>query len=195
MLGTIEELEKDIEQFQHNIAASEELQMLLRQILEQIKKQNLEFDAQSLALISKMDNLPATIENENVASNNSIKNDVAVEIDRVLQSFAKEQSKYLQALGSTKKDIDKVLMERSVAFSDEQGKYMASLQQTQNELKNSEQLITVKYAEFMEQLQELNISDLHEQNMQIKNEINKRLLILTIVSLISIVVGIVGIII
>ena len=46
MLGTIEELEKDIEQFQKKMAASGELQMLLRQVLEQIKQQNSEFSVQ-----------------------------------------------------------------------------------------------------------------------------------------------------
>lgn len=43
MLGSIEELEKDIELFQQNMAASGELQMLLKQMLEQIKQQNSEF--------------------------------------------------------------------------------------------------------------------------------------------------------
>ena len=43
MLGSIEELEKDIELFQQNMAASGELQMLLKQMLEQIKQQHSEF--------------------------------------------------------------------------------------------------------------------------------------------------------
>ena len=54
MLGSIEELEKDIELFQQNMAASGELQMLLKQMLEQIKQQNSEFGTQSSALISRM---------------------------------------------------------------------------------------------------------------------------------------------
>lgn len=105
MLGSIEELEKDIELFQQNIAASGELQMLLTQMLEQIKQQNSEFGTQSSALISRVDNLPSTIENANISSNNRVKNDVAAEIDRALQSFANEQSKYLQAIEDIKQKI------------------------------------------------------------------------------------------
>lgn len=45
MLGSIEELEKDIELFQQNMAASGELQILLKQMLEQINSR-----AQSLEL-------------------------------------------------------------------------------------------------------------------------------------------------
>mgnify|MGYP000007776598 FL=1 len=101
MLGTIEELEKDIEQFQKNMAASGELQMLLRQVLEQIKQQNSEFSVQSSALISRVDNIPSTIENANMSSNNRLKSDVTVEIDRALQSFSSEQNQYLQGLEQT----------------------------------------------------------------------------------------------
>lgn len=105
MLGSIEELEKDIELFQQNMAASGELQMLLKQMLEQIKQQNAEFGKQSSALISRIDNLPSTIEDANISSNNRVKNDVAAEIDRALQAFANEQSRYLQGLEQTKQQV------------------------------------------------------------------------------------------
>ena len=313
MLGSIEELEKDIELFQQNMAASGELQMLLKQMLEQIKQQNSEFGTQSSALISRVDNLPSTIENANISSNNRVKNDVAAEIDRALQSFANEQSRYLQGLEQTKQqvqsyieqsqsqektfsdktttiitkvdgipaaveaenqksnaqiksdvetalqkfedeqtkylqaienmkqqiqelmdqsnaqgkafadgvasaiakfdesakrivddntaanaalkgDIDKLLAERNVAFAEEQNKYLASLQQTQSEIKNCESQLTAKYAEFIDTLQKMIISNLYDQNIQLKNELNKRTTILMIISAISVIVGIVGII-
>ena len=105
MLGSIEELEKDIKLFQQNVAASGELQMLLKQMLNQIKQQNTEFGTQSSALISRIDNLPVTIENANISSNNRVKNDVATEIDRALQFFANEQNRYLQGLEQTKQQV------------------------------------------------------------------------------------------
>lgn len=240
MLGSIEELEKDIELFQQNMAASGELQTLLKQMLEQIKQQNSEFGTQSSVLISRVDNLPSTIENANISSNNRVKNDVAAEIDRALQSFANEQSRYLQALkgveqkiqtfadqaeqqgkaytdgvasslakfdesakkivednarasDALKADIDKLLAERNAAFSEEQGKYIASLQQTQNEIKSCESQLSVKYSEFIDTLQKTNISNLYDQNKQLKDELNKRTTILMVISAISIIVGIVGI--
>lgn len=240
MLGSIEELEKDIELFQQNMAASGELQMLLKQMLEQIKQQNSEFGTQSSALISRIDNLPSTIESDNISSNNRVKNDVAAEIDRALQSFASEQSKYLQALEDIKQkiqiyadqagnqkeafsdgvtavlakfdetikriidenakandalnaDIDKLLTERNAAFAEEQSKYISSLQQTQNEIKNCESQLSVKYSEFIDTLQKMNVSDLYNQNAQLQKELNKRTTILMVISAISIVVGIIGI--
>ena len=240
MLGSIEELEKDIELFQQNMAASGELQMLLKQMLEQIEQQNSEFGTQSSALISRVDNLPSTIESANISSNNRVKNDVAAEIDRALQSFASEQSKYLQALEDIKQkiqiyadqagnqekafsdgvtavlakfdetikriidenvkandalnaDIDKLLAERNAAFAEEQSKYISSLQQTQNEIKNCESQLSVKYSEFIDTLQKMNVSDLYNQNVQLQKELNKRTTILMVISAISIVVGIIGI--
>lgn len=240
MLGSIEELEKDIELFQQNMAASGELQMLLRQMLDQIKQQNSEFGNQSAALISRVDDLPATIENANVSSNDRVKKEVASEIDRALQSFTNEQEKYLQAIENMKQqigesmnqskaqgkafadgvssaiakfdesakrivddnssvdivlknDIDKLLAERNIAFVEEQNKYLASLQQTQSEIKNCESQLTAKYTEFIDTLQKINISNLYDQNIQLKNELNKRTTILMVISAISIVVGIVGI--
>jgi hypothetical protein len=239
MLGTIEELEKDIELFQQNMAASGELQALLRQMLEQIKKGNMEFEEQSSALITRVDNLPTLIENANISSNNRVKNDVATEIDKALQSFANEQGKYLQVLEQSKKqiqifmeqsnvqekafadgttsalakfdesvkrinddnikskdalraDIDKLLENRNKAFVEEQSKYISSLQQTQNEIKSCESLLNVKYSEFVDTLQKMNISNLYDQNIQLKNELNKRTTILMVISIISIIVGLVG---
>lgn len=317
MLGSIEELEKDIELFQQNMAASGELQRLLKQMLEQIKQQDSEFGIQSSALISRVDNLPSIIENANILSNNKVKNDVVAEINRALQSFANEQNRYLQGLEQTKQqvqsyieqsqsqektfsdktatlvekvddipsaveaknlksnaqikenvevvlqkalqrfaeeqtkylraienmehqirelmdqsnaqgkafadgvasaiakfdesakkivddnssanvalktDIDKLLVERNAAFAEEQNKYLASLQQTQSEIKNCESQLTAKYTEFIDTLQKMNISNLYDQNIQLKNELNKRTTILMVISAISVIVGIVGII-
>jgi len=97
------------------------------------------------------------------------------------------------ANAALKTDIDKLLAERNAAFAEEQNKYLASLQQTQSEIKNCEGQLTAKYTEFIDTLQKMNISNLYDQNIQLKNELNKRTTILMIISAISIVVGIVGI--
>lgn len=239
MLGSIEELEKDIELFQQNMAASGELQMLLKQMLEQIKLQNSEFEAKSSALISRVDNLPSIVENANISSNNRVKNDVIAEIDRALQSFSNEQSRYLQGLEQTKQqvqryieqaqsqektfsdksstvitkiegipetielenqksnaqiklDVETVLKESLQNFVEEQNKYFVSLQQIQNEIDNCERQLAEKYTEFTDTLQKMNISNLYNQNIQLKNDLNKRTTILMVISAISIIVGLVG---
>jgi chromosome segregation ATPase len=317
MLGTIEELEKDIEKFQKNVAASEELQTLLKQTLEEIRNQNSDFNAQSTVLVSRVDNLPATIENANISSNNRVKNDVASEVDRALQSFTDNQSRYLQGLEQTKQqiqryieqakslegtvtdttseaiakvsetpstieaanarsneqiqndvrkelenalgkfadeqekylqsiesmrqqiqtyleeiknqkkefseetaavlakwdtvlesvvtenhntnmelkgDMDRLLSEKVAEFSIEQGKYIDELRKTQESLQDCESQLNVKYKEFIGTLEKMNISNIYEQNVQLKAEIDKRTTILMVISIISIVVGVLGII-
>lgn len=57
MLNTIEDLEKEIDEFQNNMAASGEMVQALKQIVDQMKQQNSEFDMQSKALLARMDNL------------------------------------------------------------------------------------------------------------------------------------------
>ena len=92
-----------------------------------------------------------------------------------------------------KDNIDKLLADRNIKFTEEQDKYIASLQQTQSEIKNCERQLTTKYTEFIDMLQRMNISNLYDQNIELKNELNKRTTILMIISAISIFVGIVGI--
>ncbi len=105
MLGTIEELEKEIEQFQNNMKASGELTTLLGQMLDEIKAQNEDFNQRSLALISKVDSLPIAIEEANSASNQKVKEDVSAELTQTLKDFSNEQDRYLAGLGQTKQQL------------------------------------------------------------------------------------------
>ena len=76
----------------------------------------------------------------------------------------------------------------------EQNKYIQSLQDTQTEIGECENKLTAKYAEFISTLENMNITNLYEQNIQLKNEFNKRTTLLMVISVVSIVVGIIGII-
>lgn len=94
MLGPIEELEKDIERFQNNIAASSEMVELLQHMLEQLKAQNESFNSQSGALIARLDSVPKTINDANTASNVRIQSSVSTELENALRKMAAEQEKY-----------------------------------------------------------------------------------------------------
>lgn len=241
MLGTIEELEKDIEQFQKNIAASEELQMLLKRMIEGIQKQNADFNAQSTELLTRVNTLPTTIENANISSNNRVKNDIASEVDRALQTFTDNQSRYMQGLEQAKQQMqmylkqtenqknefsdrtaavltkwdevldalvsenhktnaelkdsmNQLLAEKVIEFSAEQRKYIDELKKAQESLQDCEGQLSSKYKEFIDTLEKMNISNIYNQNVQLKSEFNKRTTILIVISIISIVVGVLGII-
>lgn len=250
MLGTIEEMEKSIEQFQNNVAASGELVQLLKLMLEEIKQQNSEFNTKSQALITKFDTLPSSIESANADSNEKIRNNVSVELDKSLKLFSEEQDKYVQNLGFTKqqiqnyieqlqalektysektqtivskvesviaaveaenvksngiikdeilaakeearKEFDSVLKLRNEEFSKIQLDYVNAMKDTQNEVKKCEEQLSQKYTEFSLSLEKMNISNLYEQNVQLRKELNSRTLILMVISGLSVVAAILG---
>ena len=105
MLGNIEDLERDIEQFRSNVAASNEMYTLLNQILEQIRQQNTTFDNKSEDLLGRLDGIPASLDTANAASNAAVKKDISVEIDRAVSNFTAEQTKYLHVLELMQKKV------------------------------------------------------------------------------------------
>lgn len=105
MLGSIEELEKDIELFRSNVAASNELCDLLNQVIMQIKQQNTDLKKASDDVFSKLDGIPSSIEAANYASNEVIKTIVSAEIDRALREFSAEQDVYLKSLEQAQQSV------------------------------------------------------------------------------------------
>lgn len=105
MLGSIEELEKDIELFRSNVAASNDLCNLLDQVIKQIKQQNTDFKKATDDVCSKLDNIPSSIETANNTSNETIKNTVSDEVDRALREFSAEQDNYLKSLEQANQSV------------------------------------------------------------------------------------------
>lgn len=105
MLGTMEDLEKEIDEFQNNIAASGEMVLALKQMTEQIKQQNSEFDMQSKALLSRLDTLPSSVENTAIANNERVRSEIAAELNKSLRLFSEEQEKYITSLKSVQSTI------------------------------------------------------------------------------------------
>lgn len=239
MLETIEELEKEIDEFQNNIAASGEMVLALKQMIEQIKQQNSEFDMQSKALLSRLDTLPTNIENTTIANNERIKSDVASELNKSLQEFSEEQGKYiisLQGIQKTiqeysevareqgksfreqtnamnesmnsalsdlngkiqnttnllKQDIDVSVSERNKEVIVAQEKYIKEIDSLNVSMKKCEEALDSKYKDFLSVLEKMNISNIYEQNIQLKEELRKKTTILMVISAVSILIGVVG---
>ncbi len=290
MLETIEELEKEIDEFQNNIAASGEMVLALKQMIEQIKQQNSEFDMQSKALLSRLDTLPANIENTTIANNERIRSDVASELNKSLQAFSEEQGKYIISLQGVQKtiqefsdlakeqgnsfdektaemtdkidlvvkklseeisntntsleniihnavqeysevakeqgksfreqtnvmtenmnsalsdlngkiqnttnllkqDIDVSVSERNKEVIVAQEKYIKEIDSVNVSMKKCEEALDSKYKDFMSVLEKMNISNIYEQNIQLKEEFRKKTTILMVISAVSILIGVVG---
>ena len=239
MLETIEELEKEIYEFQNNIAASGEMVLALKQMIEQIKQQNSEFDMQSKALLSRLDTLPANIENTTIANNERIRSDVASELNKSLQAFSDEQGKYIISLQGVQKtiqefsdlareqgksfreqtnemnenmnsalsdlnekiqnttnllkqDIDVSVSERNKEVIVAQEKYIKEIDGANVSMKKCEEALDSKYKDFLSVLEKMNISNIYEQNIQLKEELRKKTTILMVISAVSILIGVVG---
>lgn len=239
MLNTIEDLEKEIDEFQNNMSASGEMVQALRQMVEQIKQQNSEFDIQSKSLLARIDNLPSSIENTEITNNERIRNDVAAEFSKAIKQFSELQNEYITALHEMKQsisdyiveaknqedifieaktemtdkiatsmreietqnetannvlksDVDNIFVARNKEVTDAQDRYLKEMQHTSEMMKSCESKLKSKYSEFLETLEKMNISNLYEQNAQLKSEISKRTTFLMALVVISIVIGVIG---
>ena len=159
MLGSIEELEKNIEEFQNNVAASGELCALLDSYVAQVKQQNDSFNTNSKALLQKISDIPDVVDQKNTESNQTVQTTVSKEVEKAIRGFAAEQEKYLTSLEETKKllataaAIPKIIQKEnsdsnqaireavserlgeSVAqFTTEQGKYLTALEETRRQM-------------------------------------------------------------
>ena len=98
MLGSIEDLEKDIELFRTNVAASNELCDLLSQVLSQIKQQSSDIKKETDDVLTKLDGIPSSIEAANKVSNTAIKDDVSNQLAQAIRDFSSEEEKYITTL-------------------------------------------------------------------------------------------------
>lgn len=304
MLNTIEDLEKEIDEFQSNMSASGEMVQALKQIVDQVKQQNSEFDMQSKALLARLDNLPTSIENTELANNERIRTDVASEFTKAIKQFTELQNGYVTALQDMKQniseyvvaareqkekledlpteivkiendnnkviiekvsaelegvvtkftevnnaykevleeiknevqgyvnsakaqegilikastemadkievsmqnvetqnetannvlksDVDNIIVARNKELTDAQDRYLKEMQHTSEMVKSCEAKLESKYSEFLDILEKMNISNLYEQNTQLKSELSKRTTLLVVLVSISIVIGVIG---
>ena len=106
MLGTIEELEKDLEQFHNNILSSNELYETMCKILGRLNEQTNKFEEKSDILIDNLKELPSIIENKNDANNLLIGETISKELDDTLMEFSKKQNTYLESLDLVKRKLE-----------------------------------------------------------------------------------------
>lgn len=177
MLGTIDDLEKDIERFRSNVAASGEMCELLEHMLEQIKQQNVSFVEQSDKLIKDIETLPTSIETANAESNAAVKRDITTEVDRLVQEVTRQQNQYVRQMDQTQHQI------------------VDAMSETSGRVRSMEDQLLNKYQDFLQRLATTDLGVLIEQQKSLQDELNKRTTILMVISAISVVVGIVGLVI
>ena len=114
-------------------------------------------------VLTKVDRIPSAIEAENLKNNALLKDSISLIVEGAVRSFSKEQENYIAGLIKTQANIEKC-----------------------------EERLEIKYKEFIDSLEKMNSSNLYEQNVQLKSSLDKRTLILMLISGLSVVIGIVG---
>ena len=197
MVGTIEDLEKEIDQFQKNMMASGEVVKLLNQMVEGVKQQNDSFNTQAQSLLLKIENLPSVIERENETSNQKIKNDVSTEIGKTVQDFRTEQTRYLDSVDKFNTQVQSMLIKvenlpntiereneasnqkikNNVSselgkiiqdFKTEQARYLESAEKSQRAIEDAERKLDKSYRDFIDNIERMNISNLYDEYTQLK---------------------------
>lgn len=105
MLGTIEELNKDIEKFQKNIAASNELYELLDQLIKGVNLQNEQLGKRADAVIRQLNNLPVEIKDSNSQSNSDICQGVQRISDSTVASLSEAQQNYIKSIAQLHDEV------------------------------------------------------------------------------------------
>ena len=154
MIENIEQLEKEIEEFQKNILASTQLVEVLQRTNKTIQQQQKSFDADTKALLKKYDEqLKQTTDQLRAHSDES----VAQLTKELTDTQGKILSDAVHEIAASNEYVSAQLQENTKLITDAQ----ASLQG--------------KYTSFMETLEETNISQLFSSVQELKASLNKKL--------------------
>ena len=197
MLGTIEELEREIDLFKQNIVSSNEMVDLLQNILNQ-------------------ESIPEILEKANTDSNNRIQKDTSQEIKKAVDSFSARQKIYIDTLEQAESQIKQFIEQSGIQvksfksdaesltervekipakieelndanskkinsyihaeladvlekFKSEQGKYIESIHETTERISICESELKNKYQEYLDTLEKTNVSAIYDISQQLKN--------------------------
>jgi len=113
-------------------------------------------------------------------------------IEKINESIEKILRENEKANAQLMDSFAKLLEAKRTEFDNYQQNCISSMEKTQSDVKQCETRLEEKHAEFIETLRKMNISNLYDQNVQLKKELNVRTTILMVISGISIIIGIIG---
>ena len=182
MLESLRDLEQSIEKFQNNVTASNELNDLLRGVIEQAKTTNDSFNSASGELLTKISEMPDAIREQNNEHGAAIHEDLEQGLGAALEAFKEAQQQYIDSIESAKTEIagytekagelpeaigakntefaelvkqgvDSGYQEMAAAFKAEQENYTAELKMTGDKIKEAQELAESSLSAAMETVQ------------------------------------------
>ncbi len=200
MFEDIAQMEKEIETFRKNIAASSELINGIAELTEATKKQKESFKSSSEALVEKLD---ACIDQFKADHNNalqSLESKNAAVIDELKQTIAANMKDWLLQLETAKTAIEdckatiaKTSDEQIKNFSDECGRiisemqsdlasqqsaYLTKLEETDKVISGYQTEAENKYNSFVQRLEATNVDQIFKEVQELKKSIQTKFIIL-----------------
>lgn len=203
MLESIEQLEKEIETFHHNVAASNELNKLFSKLIEQIKKQKEELSHSSTNLLDRISKSTNAIQEHNqqsidelVRTIQSQTSDIAVQSNNVIQqlkevpttteqknevlrdhviSSVRELERLINNIPDQVEAANSTVMGEELAkFKAEQDRYLSELLKVEETVSTYKTELEMKHSAFLSKLESTNINQIYELAQETKDSMNKR---------------------
>lgn len=167
MFESIDELEKEVQDFRQNILASKQLINSINQLTTTTKKQQERLATAAEALMKKLDATPAAIKTDNSVLLDELKSCIA--------DFRKGNQELVSHLST---ESEEHIKDSTASISAAYQEYTARAESVETALKNSEIELASKYSAFIETLESTN-ADLQKGNEDLVSHLsaeNKRLL-------------------
>jgi hypothetical protein len=203
MLESIEQLEKEIDTFHHNVVASNELNKLISTLIEQIKKQKEEFSHSSTELLERISTSTITIQEHNkqsidelILTIHSQTSDFSVQSNHVIEqlkevpatteqknetlrdhvtSSVRELERLINSIPDQVKSANSIVMGEELAkFKTEQDRYISELVKVEETVSAYKTELEMKHSAFLSKLESTNIDQINKLAQETKDEMNKR---------------------
>ncbi|MCA1318380.1 hypothetical protein LC085_00535 [Bacillus tianshenii] len=207
MLDSIEQLEKEIETFHQNVAASNNLYKLISTLIEQIKKQEEEFSHSSTDLLDKISASTITIQENNNHSINELisrihsqTSEFSVESNRIIEqlkevpattehknevlrnhvsSSVRELERLINSIPDQVKSANILVMRNELEkFKAEQDRYIYELGKVERTVTTYKTELEMKHSAFLSKIESTNIEQIHKLAQETKDSMNKRFTLL-----------------
>jgi hypothetical protein len=207
MIESIEQLEKEIETFHQNVAASNELNKLISTLIEQVKKQKEEFSHSSIDLLERISTSMITIQEHNKQSINELirtihlqTSDISVQSNHVIEqlkevpvtaeqknevlrnhvtSSVRELERLINSIPEQVKSATSIVMGEELAkFKAEQDRYFSELGKVEETVSAYKTELELKHSAFLNKLESINLDQICKLAQETKDSMNKRFTVL-----------------
>lgn len=204
MLGSFEELEKDIEKFKNNILASSELIESLNATAKVIKSQSEAIAEQTAVVKHVITEVPQKISESKeelvkqmISSNEETSERIVKKSTALQEELAalpdKIDKSLIQHLQTITDQNDKYLKECSLTFQRKQEAYIEQLKSNGEFLELCRKQLEESHASFIKKAEELDLDDLKKSVDVMKMDISKKMNFILVISALAVVATVVGV--